>query len=80
VKSKCIYFAHKILQTVESTVKQLTSQPRMLAGGFTRWCPLRTSKVTRFFHAPVLGKIIMLCHLIKIPYNMEFLFTDIHWR
>jgi len=75
-----IDFAYKILQIVESTVKQLPSQPRMLAGGFAWWCPLPTSKVTRIFHVSVLGKIIMQCHLIKIPYSREFLFTDIRWR
>jgi len=80
VNKKCTKILHIKYKIVESIVKQLSSQPRKLAGGFARWCPLPTSKVTRFFHVSVLGKIIMQCHLIKITYNREFLFTDIHWR
>ena len=44
-----INFANKILKIIDSKVKQLSSQPKMLAGGFARWCPLPISKVTRFF-------------------------------
>jgi hypothetical protein len=42
-----INFAHKIPQIVESKVKQLhiSSQPRTMAGGFARWCPVAYPRI-----------------------------------
>lgn len=52
-----INFANKILKIIDSKVKQLSSQLRMLVGGFERWWPLPISKVTRFFHDQCWAKL-----------------------